>query len=115
MKPFFSIITPSLQRQSLRECCVSLDQQTFENWQHVVYLDCSDSEIDWDFVSTLVSPRRFVYCCGQRFGHYGNRARHLAWQKATANYLMHCDDDNVFARPDALIDVAYALTLDNLP
>jgi len=41
MMPFFSIITPTIQRESLKECCASVDIQTYPDWEHIVMIDAA--------------------------------------------------------------------------
>ena len=111
----FSIITPTIQRQSLVECCRSVDAQSYPHWQHVVALDCPPEETQWPLINRLQHPQREFFCCGKKFGNYGNHARWMAWEKATGDYLIHCDCDNSMYRPDALADIAKSLESANLP
>lgn len=113
MRPFFSIITPSLKRESLVTCCLSVDVQTFKNWQHIVAID-SDSVDDY-LLERIKHRNRIVFTCGKQYGHYGNHARWLAWEKATADFLVMLDDDNSMFRPDALADMAKAIERDHYP
>lgn len=110
-----SIITPSLARPSLRDCCHSVDIQLGADWEHIVCFDCAESDLDSDLLFSLAHPQRKFLCCGRRFGHYGNHARWLAWEKATGSYLVWLDDDNILFRPDALADIAYAISSDCFP
>ena len=116
MRPTFTVITPSLQRESLVRCCESIDAQTYPYWQHVIALDCAQEETDLSLMLRLRHPQnRTVICCGQKFGNYGNHARWMAWEKATEDYLVYCDDDNAMYRPDALADIAKSLEEADFP
>ncbi|MDE2105682.1 MAG: glycosyltransferase family 2 protein [Patescibacteria group bacterium] len=110
-----SIITPSLCRPSLRDCCHSVDIQLGAEWQHIVCFDLPESEIDSDLMFSLAHPCRTFLSTGQRYGHYGNHARWLAWEKATGAYCCFLDDDNTLARPDALADISACLVRDHFP
>lgn len=107
MTPFFTIITPSLQRESLVRCCESVDAQTFTNWQHIVMVDCA--ELDSELLKQIEHPQRRIIKCPVPHGHFGNRCRHAAWEFAAGEYLLGLDDDNAMYRPDALADVAKSL------
>src|ERR1700692_3095855 len=114
MKPFFSVITPSLQRESLVRCCQSVDEQTFENWQHIVGIDAEQQDrklID----KTERTEKRIFVSWMRKFGNWGNTPRHMAWEHATGDYLLYLDDDNEIFRPDALADIAAALQSDGYP
>lgn len=111
-----TIITPSLQRESLVRCCQSVDRQTYtDGWQHIVALDCAPEDINHDLLAKIQHPQRIVFCCGQKFGNYGNHARYMAWEKATGDYLAALDDDNSMYSDHALADIANALESANRP
>ena len=101
--PFFSVITPSLQRESLVRCCESVNSQTFGEWQHVIQIDSPDLNVE--LVNKIDHPSREIYCCGKRHGHFGNRCRHIAWEVVVGDYIIFLDDDNVLAHPSALQEV----------
>lgn len=109
----FSIITPTIQRQSLIRCCRSVNEQSYAHWQHVVAVD--SAEMNSSLIDRIVHPQRTIFVCGQRFGHYGNHARWMAWEKATKDYLLALDDDNALFHPDALADIADCLVVAQLP
>ena len=111
----FTIITPSLQRESLIKCCRSMESQSYPHWQHVVALDCAPEDIKHDLMEQIQHPQREIFCCGQKFGNFGNHARWMAWERATGDYLWGVDDDNIVAHDDALKDIASALESANSP
>jgi glycosyltransferase involved in cell wall biosynthesis len=115
LKPSFSIITPSLMRESLVRCCESVNSQTYPNFQHIVALDCPYEEVTDALLDRIRHPNREIFCCGQRFGNYGNHARWMAWEKATNEYLIWLDDDNEMFHVNALADIARSLEDASLP
>jgi len=111
----FSIITPSLQRESLLQCCQSVTIQQYVDWQHIVALDCASEDINHNLLGLIQHPQRIVLCCGQKFGNYGNHARWVAWEKATGDVCLFLDDDNTMCSNHALFDIATALESAGLP
>lgn len=106
--PFFSIITPTLQRESLINTCNSVDNQSFSSWQHLIQVDAIE------FNSSVISQvntdkRRSVNKCGIHHSNFGNTCRHNAWERATGRWLIHLDDDNHLSDPEVLNDMAIAL------
>jgi hypothetical protein len=106
--PYFSIITPSLQRQSLLRTCESVNTQTFKKWQHVVALDVAI--LDEELFRRIDHPQRFVYQCDYPHRNYGNTCRHKAWEFATGEYVLGLDDDNWLDGNRVLEDIHSALT-----
>ena len=108
MTPFFSIITPSLQRESLVRCCESVLAQTFTDWEMIIQVDAE--RIDEKLFSRI-SPTRQIWVqeCGIHHNNFGNTCRHLAWERATGKYLVMLDDDNELASPQTLKQIAKVL------
>ncbi len=100
--PYFSVITPTLDRPSLQMLFRSLEKQSFLDWEHIVVHDRELPQF-----STLQPfyesawPRVHIEC-GARHNDYGNTCRNAAWEYATGTYLVYGDDDNKFADKDAL-------------
>lgn len=111
--PFFTIITPSLQRESLATTCATVDCQSFADWQHIIMIDCE--EYDWDLLDGIRDPRRGVAKCEQPHKNGGNTCRHNAWTLAKGDYVLYLDDDNYLADTDALQWIHDALQSENLP
>lgn len=103
----FTIITPTLQRESLVECCASVDAQTYQDWEQVIAIDLHSPE--WHQMRVLTDSRRFYLGMGRRYNNYGNTPRHEAWNIATGDYLVYLDDDNFLADSCVLEDIAEAL------
>lgn len=92
MEPFFSIITPSLQRESLLRCCESVNRQSFKDWEHIVMLDVAD--VNDRIFCAIQHPNRRVMQCDYPHRNFGNTCRHKAWEYTTGTYLIGLDDDN---------------------
>lgn len=107
MTPFFSLITPTLQRESLIRCCESVNNQSFTQWEQIVFIDAV--KMDSDLMDKIRHPQRTVMCMGKRYADFGNTPRNLAWKFATGEWLWHCDDDNFAADDNVLKDVAEIL------
>jgi glycosyltransferase involved in cell wall biosynthesis len=103
----FSIITATLQRDSLIECCKSVDEQSLINWQHIVVVD--GGPIRADLLSAIAHPQRIIVCLGVRYADYGNTPRHLGWKLATGGHCIFLDDDNRFADNTVLRQIDAAL------
>lgn len=108
MNPFFSIVTPTLQRESLLRTCESIDSQTyFGRFEHIIQIDCET--IDKELFAKIDQPYRFVYQCPVAHRNGGNTCRGLAWDKSVGTYQWAVDDDNYIADEHVLEDVANAL------
>lgn len=107
MKPLFSIITPTLQRPSLLRCCESVDRQTFQSWEHLIFVDAEI--LNGELAAKVSHEQRAFLVPGVRYNDYGNTPRHLAWGHATAEWIIYCDDDNYIASPDTLLYLSLAL------
>lgn len=105
----FSIITPSLNRESLKQCCESVDAQSFKDFEHILAFDGMPS-----YLPSHTYSNRKRYCFRQT-NQWGNFQRHSAWKYATGEYIWYVDDDNTVAHPDALKDIASRLELAGNP
>jgi glycosyltransferase involved in cell wall biosynthesis len=103
----FTIITPTVQRASLRACIESVAVQTFYDREHIIAID--GNTLDTVLLETCFFPRQKWIVTGKSFRNGGNTPRHLAWREATGDWVYHLDDDNVLAHPNALQDIADAL------
>ena len=106
--PKFSIICPTLQRESLVRCCESVVSQTFTDWEMLVQID--DEIIDQELWARI-NPTRRIWAqeCGTRHNNYGNTCRHLAWERATGEWLFYLDDDNWLVDSSVLENMAASL------
>lgn len=104
--PFFSIVTPSIQRESLARCCSSVDSQDTE-WEQIVMVDSQPA--NYELLDRISHAGRRVFHCPSPHHNYGNTCRHEAWQYATGDYILHLDDDNLLADQHVLRDIATAI------
>lgn len=103
----FTIITPTLQRESLRKTCASVNEQTFTDWEHLVVVDLPEPNMD--MILELAHPKRHFLFCGTRYRDGGNTPRRMAYKHATGDFLYYLDDDNQLCSLDALERVAARL------
>ena len=106
-KPFFTVVTPTLQRESLVQCCSTVDSQTFKSWQHIVQAD--SAELNADLIKQIENPQREIYSCGKHHNNGGNSCRRLALERATGDYIIFRDDDNYTPDERIFEDIAEAL------
>lgn len=112
-KPLFSLITPTLQRASLVRCCQSLDQQSFQSWEHLIFVDAERVNDEVDALGN--DFQRHILCNNVRYGDFGNTPRRRAWRHATGTYVIYLDDDNYFSSPESLTNIASQLAQASLP
>lgn len=103
----FSIISPTLQRQSLIDTCRSVDSQTFKDWQHIVMVDCE--HLREDLLEKIAHPQRLIVKCPVPHRDGGNTCRHNAWELAIGEWCYYLDDDNRLADDNVLVDIDSAL------
>lgn len=111
--PFFTIITPTLQRDSLVATCQSIDCQTFEDWHHIVIVDQEDFK--WCLLDPLCEHRRGFAKCDHPHQNGGNTCRHNAWSLARGRYIIYLDDDNFLADATSLQRIHDALEAADFP
>ena len=106
MKPFFTVITPTILRTSLNKCVDSVKGQCA---QHIVMVDL----YGW---TNIKRTQEFeIHITGKRYEDFGNTPRHLAWQYAKGDYLIYLDDDNFLYNVHSLRRLAVALNESGLP
>ena len=108
MTPYFSIITPTLQRDSLVDTCKSIVSQAFARWEMLIQVD--DDVIREDLFAKI-NPMRQIWVepCGVHHNDGGNTCRREALKRATGEYVWFVDDDNTVADDRVLEDMAKAL------
>lgn len=105
--PFFSIITPTLQRDSLIETCRTIDTQTFQNFQHVIMVD--QEEFNLSVLDKISSDKRIIAKCHFPHRNGGNTCRHNAFSLTSGEWIYFLDDDNFLADDRVLEDVHTAI------
>src|ERR1700722_11558763 len=80
-RPFFSVITPTLQRDSLIRACRSLDEQTCDDWEHIIMVDTPQANYNlWDQIDPNEGfGKRKILLCDHPHADFGNTCRHNAW------------------------------------
>lgn len=101
----FTIITPTLLRSSLTRACLSVSNQSYSNWEHIVVIDKPGTDIE-QFLSLnpdLVHPNRKWFVCPLRHNNVGNSCRSSMFENISwdTNYVLYLDDDNYYMK-DAL-------------
>jgi len=116
IRPFFSIITPTILRPSLKKLCDSLDAQTFKDWHHLIAVDRIVHKNDPPTVlDDLSLNQRYIYNCGVEHRNFGNSCRHNTWVYAAGRYLIYADCDNFFCHDEALSELASAIKSAEFP
>ena len=101
----YTIITPTLCRESLLKTCESIDQQTDGDWEHLISVDVPliVNKTARDLVDRIPKDqRRHIHRCGMAHRNFGNACRAAMWEKASGDYCYFLDDDNYLADRDVL-------------
>ena len=99
----FTIITPTLQRNSLVRTCSSVESQSFIDWQHIVMVD--RAKLNHTLLALIHHPRRSIIKCPIAHHNYGNTCRHNAWKLASGDDCLMLYDDNYLADHRILEDI----------
>lgn len=102
----FSIITPTVQRESLIKCCESVNEQSGD-WEHIVMVD--SGELNSILMLSLAHPKRKILQCSTPHRNGGNTCRADALKHATGDYCAFMDDDNYYHDADVFKDIEFAL------
>ena len=110
----FGIITPTIMRPSLVQCCASIDEQTYKVYRHIVYLDRKPT--DTALIASIEHPQRQIIECETEYRNFGNTPRIRAWEFTDGcDYVLYTDCDNYLADPNVLTDITAALEAADLP
>lgn len=97
----YTIITPTICRESLLRVCQSLDSQSDPDWEHLVVIDMPyrDMTRDQRRILQSIAPRgnRVFSHCHKRHNNYGHTCRHQIWDCAKGDYVLYLDDDDYLA------------------
>jgi glycosyltransferase involved in cell wall biosynthesis len=108
MSKFFSIITPSLLRQSLIRTCESVSSQTCDSWEHFVI--CDVEALDQELLKQIEHPQRTIIQCPHPHRDGGNTCRRSAWPLISGEWVFYLDDDNYIADVQVLTDIYAVLS-----
>jgi hypothetical protein len=96
----YSVVTPTILRESLIRCCKSVDLQTSKDWEHIVVIDHRSP-----FYHVEQHPQRtFIWCAGEH-KDWGNTCRRSVYPLLRGDYVYYLDDDNWLANENALRDL----------
>lgn len=105
--PLLSLITPTVQRESLVTLCKSIDEQTFLQWEHIVMID--QEVVNDALIERISNPKRKILQCDKAHRNGGNTCRHNAWDAVVGSFVYHIDDDNYLATCDSLKEIAESI------
>lgn len=102
----YTIVTPTICRQSLLRLCASIDSQTQSDWEHLIIVDIPHDSLTKDHRQVIASipskQNRSCFYCDRKHSNYGHTCRHQIWEHARGDYILYVDDDDYFADRDAL-------------
>jgi glycosyl transferase family 2 len=102
----YTIVTPTICRQSLLRLCRSIDSQTQPDWEHLVVVDMPRGSMTRHqrriMTSIPARENRSYYYCDRRHNNYGHTCRHQIWERVRGDYILYLDDDDYLADPDVL-------------
>src|SRR5882757_9847970 len=102
----YTIVTPTICRQSLLRLCRSIDSQTQSDWEHLVVIDMPCDSMTKDQREIMASipsqANRSYFYCDRRHNNYGHTCRHQVREHAKGDYILYVDDDDYLAHKDAL-------------
>lgn len=94
----FTIITPTLLRESVKETINSIKSQDYYDVQHIIITDGrpdsakKESVLVWIYENLPATGLVLEFPNG--FKDFGNTPRHVAWYFARGEYIMYLDDDD---------------------
>jgi hypothetical protein len=103
----FSLVTPTIQRQSLLDTCAFIDTQTHTDWQHVIVNDRLNR--DEELFAKIAHPKRTIVHCEKEHHNGGNTCRSSVYDILNGDYVAYCDDDVHFMDNSIMEDIVTAL------
>ncbi len=102
----YTIITPTICRDSLLRLCRSVDSQSQSDWEHLIVVDLPRYRLTRKQRNIIasVSPKenRSFHYCDRRHNNYGHTCRYQAWERAQGDFILYLDDDDYLADQDVL-------------
>lgn len=98
-----SIITPTLLRRTTERCLASVKAQTFQDYEHLVFVDGLKTTWDnylRDFAA--FNPKIKPDFAVTSYRNFGNTPRHLLAKQAKGDYVIYLDDDVYFKNENSL-------------
>jgi glycosyltransferase involved in cell wall biosynthesis len=90
----FSIITPTIGRDTLLRTCETIDRQTCPDWEHLVIFDGPEQEVE--VFKKIEHPQRKIIFSGNNFGDYGHSIRFFSYDFTKYDHMMYIDDDDYY-------------------
>jgi glycosyltransferase involved in cell wall biosynthesis len=90
----FSIITPTIGRDTLLKTCETIDQQTCPDWEHLVIFDGPEQEVE--VFKKIEHPQRKIIFSGHNFRDFGHTLKFLAYDLTKYDHIMYIDDDDYY-------------------
>lgn len=93
----YTVITPTLGRQSLEKTCASIDIQTADI-EHILMYDGFSTDTRFiELKKKYEAAHRKIYATEKQCNDYGHTPRNMAWEYATGDYITYQDDDDYYA------------------
>jgi len=94
-----TVVTPTWKRAYgvVKRSIDCLLLQTFADWRQLICSDGPEEPLVRELVATVADPRVEYHCTGQETppGDFGNSVRKAMLERATGEYVLFFDDDNV--------------------
>ena len=117
IQPLVSILLPTRNRAGiLTNCIKSVLQQTYPNWELVIFDDASNDETI-EIVNTFISTNLNIHYHRNRVRQGLSETRNLAISSSLGDLIFFIEDD-LALQPDCLtilVDTYFALTQKNIP
>jgi O-antigen biosynthesis protein len=95
-----TIVTPTIGRKALIRACRSVNEQTYTDWQHIVIED--GPSLTPEMRKEIEHPQRTILVSGEHaHDDVGNYCRQMAYDYLQGEHVLHLDDDNYYAHPEA--------------
>ena len=94
--PKFTIITPTLLRDSLIKTCKSIENQKYKNWEHIVVVDLPKEKVSNWRIQSIAHPQRKIILLQNNCNDFGNTPRLIAYNYVTGDLVMYLDDDDYY-------------------
>jgi hypothetical protein len=95
----FSIITPSILRNSVVRTCQSINNQSYKNWEHILMIDIPQNKLSvtqGEILNSLNHDNRKIVFCKKSHNNFGNTCRYNAYRYVTGDLIGYLDDDDYF-------------------
>jgi glycosyltransferase involved in cell wall biosynthesis len=106
-----SIITPTIGRTTLARTCKAIDEQGYEDWEHIIIYDGLSSDQQFgQLIAQYANAKRVVTATESRCNDFGHTPRQIAWDYVAGEYIGYIDDDDYYL-PGAFERIAEKLAM----